>query len=234
MVEIEGWRKGKSRKRGSPPPPFFFFLSTRESSERRHEKHETIFFPHSPDAQNLKKKKKKKHYPQQQAQSHHQRWRAEYKARVKKLQRFRDQARAWQADAESKSAEVCAPASAFTDLRRAIEGEMERCALFESAHKKRDFSNVALEAAARADALEAAEAAAAAATEAMSPSGDEPAAAEHSPFSFSSASAPDERLIGGRTKTTLLAAVLGGRHGETPQERARRRSCKWIVAAQAS
>ena len=233
MVEIEGWRKGKSRKRGSPPPPFFFFLSTRESSERRHEKHETIFFPHSPDAQNLKKKKKKKLFPQQQSESHLQRWRAEYKARVKKLQRFRDQARAWQADAESKSAEVCAPASAFTDLRRAIEGEMERCALFESAHKKRDFSNVALEAAARADALEAAEAAAAA-TEAMSPSGDEPAAAEHSPFSFSSASAPDERLIGGRTKTTLLAAVLGGRHGETPQERARRRSCKWIVAAQAS
>jgi hypothetical protein len=44
--------------------------------------------------------------------------------------------------------------------------------------------------------------------------------------------ASDDRI--GRTKTTLLAAVLGGRHGETPQERARRRSCKWIVAAQAS
>lgn len=112
---------------------------------------------------------------------------------------------------------------------------MERVAEWEAALKRRDFSNVALEAAARADALEAAS------TEAssMSPRGMEgdgggpfcggDACGEEGVSSFSGGG---DRI--GRTKTTLLAAVLGGRHGETTQERARRRSCKWIVAAQAS
>ena len=123
---------------------------------------------------------------------------------------------------------------------------MERVTEWESALKKRDFSNVALEAAARADALEAAT------TEAMSPmgGGGGRGGGEGSFVGGGGGSgvggeggggggpsgdphlASDDRI--GRTKTTLLAAVLGGRHGETPQERARRRSCKWIVAAQAS
>ena len=115
---------------------------------------------------------------------------------------------------------------------------MERVAEWEAALKRRDFSNVALEAAARADALEAASSTAEASASAVS-------GAEGSGGFFGGGAggggagdggdlllSSEDRI--GRTRTTLLAAVLGGRHGETPQERTRRRSCKWIVAAQAS
>ena len=225
----------------------FFFSSTKKrKSERRFARNaDADAQPPSPFFSLLSSLFKKK-TTSQQSETHFQKWRSETKTRVKRLQRFRDQARSWLNDAEGGRSDVCAPASVFSDLRRAVEAEMERVAEWESALKRGDFSNVALEAAARADALEAAEE-----EEAMSPMG-----AEGGGFSFeggagdssggvgsasdfpppppppSSSFTPGDRI--GRTKTTLLAAVLGGRHGETPQERARRRSCRWIVAAQAS
>lgn len=167
--------------------------------------------------------------PNYQSETHFQKWRSETKTRVKRLQRYRDQARAWLADAEAGSTDLCAPVSVFSDLRRAVETEMERVMEWESALKKRDFSNVALEAAARADALSTAQAK----TNPGGGSSEGGGVGGASGVGGGDLPLPSEHRIG-RTRTTLLAAVLGGRHGETPQERARRRSCKWIVAAQAS